>query len=226
MKKDIVVFGTNQFAQLANWYIENGEWAYLGPKVVAFTEHSDHRTKDAFEGKPVVNFESLEEIYPPDRFRLFAPMSGKDLNRIRERIYNEGKEKGYEFYSYISPKASVMTDKIGENCFILEDNTIQPFVEIGNNCVLWSGNHIGHHSKIDDHVFLTSHCVVSGNCHIKSHCWLGVNCTLRDGLTLEKGSLIAMSASVVKNTDEYTLYMGVPAKEKGRSDVEKVAMSL
>jgi len=94
MGKDIVIFGTSQNAQLANWYIENGEWAHLGPKVVAFTEHSKYRTKDAFEGKPVVDFEGLEEAYPPDRFRLFAPMSGKDLNRIRERVYNEGKEKG------------------------------------------------------------------------------------------------------------------------------------
>ena len=76
-------------------------------------------------------------------------MTGKNLNRIREKIYNEGKKKGYDFYSYVSPKATVLTNKIGENCFILEDNTIQPFVEIGNNCVLWSGNHIGHHSKID-----------------------------------------------------------------------------
>ena len=113
-----------------------------------------------------------------------------------------------------------------KNCFILEDNTIQPFVEIGNNCVLWSGNHIGHHSKIEDHVFITSHCVISGNCLIKSHSWLGVNCTLRNNLIIGNGSLIAMSASVVKNTDDFTVYLGVPAKPKGRSDIEKVAMSL
>ncbi len=33
---------------------------------------------------------------------------------------------------------------------LLEDNTIQPFVSIGN-VTLWSGNHIGHHSTIHDH---------------------------------------------------------------------------
>lgn len=153
-------------------------------------------------------------------------MTGKNLNKIRESVFNEGKQKGYKFYSYLSSKATILTDKIGENCFILEDNTIQPFVEIGNNCVLWSGNHIGHHSKIEDHVFITSHCVISGNCLIKSHSWLGVNCTLRNNLIIGNGSLIAMSASVVKNTDDFTVYLGVPAKPKGRSDIEKVAMSL
>ena len=225
-KKNIIIFGTSQLAQLANYYIENDDWGYLLPKVIAFTQHKKYRTEDSFEGKPIVDFEELQHKYPPSEYLLFAPITGKNLNKIREAVYNEGKEKGYDFYSYISPHATVLTDKIGENCFILEDNTIQPFVEIGNNCVLWSGNHIGHHSKIDDHVFITSHCVISGNCHIKSYCWLGVNCTLRNNLILEKGSLIGMAASVVKNTDEFTLYMGVPAKEKGRSDVDKIAMSL
>ena len=86
-------------------------------------------------------------------------------------------------------------------------NNIQPYVSIGNNVILWSGNHIGHHSKIEDHVFITSHCVISGNCLIKSYSWLGVNSTLRNNITLEQGSLIAMSASIIKDTEKYTVYM-------------------
>ena len=54
----------------------------------------------------------------------------------------------------------------GDNCFILEDNTIQPFVSIGNNVTLWSGNHIGHDSTIDDHCFIASHVVVSGHVRV------------------------------------------------------------
>lgn len=218
----IIIFGTNQLSDLANFYIKN----HTNLEIVAFTVHKNFRESDNFNGKPLVDFESLQDNYPPSEYLLFAPMSGKNLNKIRESVYNEGKSKGYTFYSYLSPNATILTDKIGENCFILEDNTIQPFVEIGNNCVLWSGNHIGHHSKIEDHVFITSHCVVSGNCLIKTHSWLGVNCTLRNGLIIENGTLIAMSASVIKNTEEFTVYMGIPAKPKGRSDEEKVAMSL
>ena len=52
----------------------------------------------------------------------------------------------------------------GDNCFILEDNTVQPFVTIGNNVTLWSGNHIGHDSVIEDDCFISSHVVVSGTC--------------------------------------------------------------
>jgi sugar O-acyltransferase (sialic acid O-acetyltransferase NeuD family) len=218
----IIIFGTNQLAELAEYYINND----TNLEIVAFTVHKRFKDIEFFKQKPVIEFEEIENKYPPSEYLLFAPMTGKNLNKIRESVYNEGKQKGYKFYSYLSSKATILTDKIGENCFILEDNTIQPFVEIGNNCVLWSGNHIGHHSKIEDHVFITSHCVISGNCLIKSHSWLGVNCTLRNNLIIGNGSLIAMSASVVKNTDDFTVYLGVPAKPKGRSDIEKVAMSL
>ena len=218
----VIIFGTNQLAELAEYYIKTD----TNLEIVAFTVHKKFKKLNSFKDKPVVDFEDIEKKYPTNEYLLFSPMTGKNLNKIRESVYNEGKKKGYTFYSYLSSKATILTNKIGENCFILEDNTIQPFVEIGNNCVLWSGNHIGHHSKIEDHVFITSHCVISGNCLIKSHSWLGVNCTLRNNLTIGNGTLIAMSASVIKNTDDFTVYVGVPAKPKGRSDEEKVAMSL
>ena len=51
---------------------------------------------------------------------------------------------------------------------ILENNVIQTNVSIGNNVILWSGNHVGHRSTIEDHVHMSSHCVISGFCTIKS----------------------------------------------------------
>lgn len=218
--KNIIIFGSNQTAQLANYYLSNSDEF----NVIAFTVHKKYRNNDMIFDKPLVNFEDIESIFPPDKYYLFCPMTGKDLNRIREQVYLEGKSKGYQFISYISNKATVLTEDIGENCFILEDNTIQPFVKIGNNCVLWSGNHIGHHSTIEDNVFITSHCVISGNCIIKKYSWLGVNCTLRNNITIEEGCVIAMSSSVTKNTNKYRIYMGVPAKDTGNS--EDIALKL
>jgi sugar O-acyltransferase (sialic acid O-acetyltransferase NeuD family) len=136
------------------------------------------------------------------------------MNNNRKRIYEEGKKKGYTYISYISSKATICGNKIGENCFILEDNTLQPFTEIGNNVVMWSGNHIGHHGKIEDHVFFTSHVVLSGHCHVKERAWFGVNSTIRDGLTIGEGSLIAMGSAVTKSTDDDGLYMGSPATKQ------------
>lgn len=209
MKNKVVIFGLLDTAELAHWYLSNDS----NYEVVGFTVNENYIDKSIFLGLPVVPFEELEIYFPPSDYYLFAPMTGKKMNRLREKIYNQGKEKGFRFISYISSKATICNNLIGENCFILEDNTIQPFTTIGNNVVMWSGNHIGHHGKIEDHVFFTSHVVLSGHCHVKSNCFFGVNSTIRDYTILEKGTLIAMGANLtLQKTEEFSVYAGNPAK--------------
>ena len=206
---DILIFGIGNVAELAYYYLKNDTKLNVKAFVVERDFMPEIKTK--FE-LPIVSFEELEKEYSPKEYLLFAPCSGTNLNKFRERIYNEGKQKGYSFYTYISSKASVYTDEIGDNCFILEDNTIQPYTKIGNNCGLRSGNHIGHHSIIEDHVFITSHTVIAGLCLIKKYCWIGINASIRDSTILSEGTVVAMSSSVTKNTDGNAIYMGIPAK--------------
>ena len=84
---------------------------------------------------------------------------------------------------------------------------------IGDDVVLWSGNHIGHHSSIGDHVLFTSHVVLSGHCRVEQFSFFGVNATIRDGITIGEGSFVAMSASVVADTEAWGVYKGVPARK-------------
>lgn len=206
--KKIIIFGLQDFAELAHYYL-----CHDSPyEVVAFTVNSEYIPDERFfKGLPVVPFEELEQFYPPANFSLFAPMSPKQMNKVREKIYMEGKLRGYSFISYISSKAHLFDNEIGENCFILEDNTIQPFTSIGNNVVLWSGNHIGHHGKIKDHVTFTSHVVLSGHCIVESYAFFGVNATIRDGITIAEGTLVGMGASITKNTKPWSVYIGASA---------------
>ena len=147
-------------------------------------------------------------------------MSPVKMNKLREAVYNDIKAKGYELISYISTKATICHNEIGDNCFILEDNTIQPFTKIGNNVVLWSGNHIGHHSVIEDHVMFTSQVVMSGHCKIEKYSTLGVNSTLRDGVIISEGTFVAMGACITKNTEPWCMYKGNPAMKSEKSTKE------
>ena len=209
--KKIVLFGMNDFAELAHYYLTNDS----DYEVVAFSVNKEFiEGKKEFKGLPIVPFEEVENSYPPTDFDFFAPMSPKKMNQLREQIYYKIKAKGYSTISYISSKATICDNEIGDNCFILEDNTLQPFTKIGNNVVMWSGNHIGHHSEIKDHVMFTSHVVLSGHCIVENNCFLGVNATIRDGVTLKEGTLVAMSSSIIKNTEAWSVYLGNPAKIK------------
>lgn len=207
----VVIFGIQDFASLAHFYLKEDS----PHEVVAFTVTQEYMPPEAtFERLPVVPFENLEKIYPPTEYVFFAPMSQRNMNMLRETIYTQAENKGYTLISYVSSKATVFSNvKIGKNCFILEDNTIQPFVTIGNNVILWSGNHIGHHSVIKDHVLFTSHVVLSGHCVVEPYCFFGVNATLRDRLHVAEGTLVAMGACVTRDTEPWGVYTGIPAKK-------------
>lgn len=207
----IVIFGIKDTAELAHFYLTHDS----EHEVVGFSVHKEYMEGETFKGLPVVPFEELEEIYPPSEFHVFAPMTAKNMNKLRESVFKQFVQKGYPFISYISSKATVYNlDSIGKNCFILEDNTIQPFTTIGDNVVLWSGNHIGHHSTIGDHVFFTSHVVLSGHCNVANNCFFGVNSTVKDFLSLAQGTLVGMGACITRDTEQWGVYTGNPARQK------------
>jgi sugar O-acyltransferase (sialic acid O-acetyltransferase NeuD family) len=205
----IIIFGVLDTAELAHYYLTHDS----EHEVVAFTINRQYIENENFKGLPIVAFEDVETLFPPAEYSFFAPMTGRNMNRNREAIYNQAKAKGYTFISYISTKATLFDNVIGENCFILEDNTIQPFTTIGNNVVMWSGNHIGHHGQIQDHVFFTSHVVLSGHCLVESYSFFGVNSTIRDYTRIAQGTLVGMASAITKETEEWGIYIGNPAKK-------------
>jgi sugar O-acyltransferase (sialic acid O-acetyltransferase NeuD family) len=203
----LIIFGTGDIAQIANYYFTIDS----EHEVVAFAVDKDYLTTDEFEGKPVVAFENIEEKYSNKEYKMFIALSYSDLNKIRANKYLEAKNKGYELVSYISSKCSYISQfPCGDNCFIFEDNTIQPYVKIGNNVTLWSGNHIGHHSVLEDHLFISSHVVISGHCIISSFSFLGVNSTIGHRVKIESENIIGAGAIITKNTDFRDVY--VPAR--------------
>lgn len=212
----VIVFGYRDLAQLARFYIEK----HTEHRVVAFCVSRDHIDVPEFDGLPIIAFEDVATKLPPSDHKFFVPMTHRGMGRMRKDFFDDVKKMQYDCISYVSPLATVLTDDIGENCFILEDNTIQPFVSVGDNVVMWSGNHIGHHSVIRDNVFFTSHVVLSGHCDVGEFCYLGVNSTIRDNVTLAEGTLVAQSASVIGDTQPWSTYMGVPARLMSKSSVE------
>ena len=208
----VIIFGINDFAELAHYYIETDS----EHNVACFVIDDEYLPAQMeFKGLPIIPSSTLTDQYPPSEYKMFTPMAPKKMNKLREEIYCRYKEIGYDFISYVSSKATIFNGEIGENCFILENNTIQPFTKIGDNVVLWSGNHIGHHSIIESHVSITSHVVISGHCNIRKNCFIGVNATIRDGVNLADGTLVGMSASISKDTESWSVYLGNPAIKKG-----------
>ena len=207
--KRLVIFGAGDIAELAHFYFTR----HCGYEVAAFTVDAQFLKDQAFCGVPVVPFESVAADFPPADHEMFVAVSYAKLNALRRDKYLAAKERGYRVATYVSPHATVLNEgRIGENCFVLEDNTIQPFAVIGDNVTLWSGNHIGHHSRIGDHCFITSHVVVSGGVTIGERSFIGVNATLRDHVTVGAGCVIGAGSLILKDTADDTVHSAMPAE--------------
>jgi len=205
MTKPLVIFGSGEIASLAKFYFETD----AGREVAAFTVDDDYAGDETFEGKPLLAWSEVLRRHPPGDAEVHVALSYQKLNRLRQAKYEQVKNAGYTLPSYVCSKASVWPDLVhGDNCFILEDQVIQPTCRIGNNVMLWSGNHIGHGSVIGDHTYFASHVVVSGHCTIGQRCFFGVNATLRDFLTIGDDCFIAMGASIVKDLGDGAVALG------------------
>lgn len=208
---EIVIFGAGDIAKLARYYFCSDS----SHSVVAFTVDREFLKEEIFEDLPVVAWDSLPQLYPPSRFRIFIALSYTKMNKIREDRYLAAKSLGYESVSYISSKATILNSgEIGENCFILEDNTIQPFVTIGNNVTLWSGNHIGHDSVIEDNCFISSHVVISGHVKVGRNSFIGVNSSVREKVEIGPRSLISAGTILLENSPPGSVYSAAPSERR------------
>jgi len=212
----VVVFGTSQWGDLAHFYLTHDS----PHEVVGFTVDRDYLSQSEHRGLPVCAFEEIQERHSPADTALFIPISFKRMNHFRAERFQAAKEMGYQLISYVSSKATTFPDfSCGENCFILEDNTIQPFVEIGDDVVMWSGNHIGHHSTIGDHVMITSQVVISGACTVEPYCFFGVNATVRDETVIGRETVVGAAVAIMKDTEPFSVYRTTGTKPAGiRSD--------
>lgn len=198
----IIVFGAGEIAELADFYFaHDSEY-----EVAGFTADGAYINQPEFRGRPLVPFEQVDEKFPPDRYGMFVAVSYAKLNALRTEKAAAARAKGYRLVSYLSSQATVFPGfEPKENCFILEDNTIQPFASIGTNVTLWSGNHIGHHSIIEDDVFLASQVVISGGVRIGQGSFVGVNVTIRDRVSIGKKCVLGAGALILEDQPDFSV---------------------
>ncbi len=204
---NVIIFGTGRGASVAHRYLSKDS----EHKVCAFAVEKEYIGSGTFCHLPVVDFSQVENLYPPAEFRMFVALGNQDMNKLRYRKYTECKEKGFELISYVSSTIPFKADlEIGENCFILENNTINFDVKIGNNVTIWSANQIGDLSVIEDHCWITSHVCLAGGVTVKSFSFLGINCSVSNGVTIAEENFIGANALITKSTDKKEVFVVPP----------------
>lgn len=207
--KPVVIFGTGILAKNIYFYLTNDS----NYKIAAFTIDSPSIKDTVFEGIPIVPFEEVESLFPPEEFDMFIAVGYQQLNSIRAQKFLEAKGKGYKLISYICSRSTVWSNlKLGENCFIGENNIIQPFVVIEDNVIMWSGNSIAHDTHIGKNCFITACAAIAGEVNVGENCFIGINSTIREQTKIAKNCTIGANTYIARNTHENETYISEPTK--------------
>lgn len=210
---NIIMFGCGRGANVATRYFHDDS----PHQVVAYTVDDEYVDRTEFMGRPVIPFSRVEREVPPEESRLFVLLGFQRMNALRAEKYAEAKAKGYSLASYISSRITGFEKlAFGENCFILEGNVFNYDVTVGNDVVMWSGNHVGDMSVIEDHVFVSSHVVLSGEVTIGAHSFLGVNATISNYVRVGASCYIGANTLITQNTIPGSVYVtkGTPKLEE------------
>jgi sugar O-acyltransferase (sialic acid O-acetyltransferase NeuD family) len=193
----VILFGTGGGADTAYRY-----FAKDSPhQIVAYTVDANRRDRETYRGLPVVDFESVQDRYSPDQFKMFILLGFDDMNALRILKFEQARAKGYSFVSYVASNVFRLEDfQVGENSFILESQTINLDVKIGNNVVMWSGNHIGDRSVIGDNVWISSQVAIGGDVKIGSGCFIGMHATIGHGISVADRNFIGAGTLITKST--------------------------
>jgi len=212
----LLIIGDGETAELA--------WDYFsrrGFRVAGFSVEREYLKKKKLLGLPVVAFEEVEYTFNPEIYRAFVAVSYTQLNHLRSRLATTAKNKGYQLATYISPHAAIGNDvEISENCFVLENTTIQRGTKIGNNVTIWVGSSIGHRTIVEDNCFFATSVAVSGFCRVGENSFLGVNSCTADGVKIGRDCVIGAGAVVINDTFEGLVYVGNPARPLAKKTSE------
>lgn len=197
--RSVVIYGLGKMAEFIYYSFRNDS----DYEVVAFCADDQYLsdTRADLFGCPILSFHEVLTLFPPGDCLLHIAIG---RNSAREIIFERAKTAGYSFANYICSKASVWPDLVvGENVFIDQASVIQPFVTIGNNCML-IGARIGHHSTIEDHVLLSG-TSLAGNVTIGRNSFLGLNSSIKEGVVVGSHNTVSAGVFIVKNTCDHLL---------------------
>lgn len=212
MKKPTVLFGNEKYASAIYHYLTNDS----DLEVVAFTVDEQYIDRPDKHELPVVAFETVEKFYPPDKFHMLIALSFKQQNQLRYQRYMQAKHKGYRLASYVASSASVWNAEIGENCIILDQVVMQPFVTVGANTIISSNAFIGHHSTVGSNCFISAHATIAGGATIGDFSLIGMNSSVREGIEIGQSCTVGSSSAVIRNIDDGQTVVGIPAKQLAR----------
>lgn len=198
-----IIFGANDFGSMLKFYIEK----YSDIRCEAYTLDYQYITKRTRDSIPVIPFETIQTIYPPDKYIVFLAIGYRKMNDIRKEKYLQTISKGYKVENFIHPTANCEYSQIGTGNIIFENVTFAYNTQIGNGNIFWNGVQISHESVIGDFNYFAPSATLAGKTVVKNNCFVGINAAVHGARTLEDYTLVGAGAYMNTSSEKGKVYV-------------------
>ncbi|TXI94655.1 MAG: hypothetical protein E6Q34_04295 [Burkholderiaceae bacterium] len=204
----LIIYGNGQMARM---FLHFAQCEF---EVVAFTVDRHVITDKFIEGIPVVPFDEIQNRYPPTDHEMIVAVGYLEMNRLRARKHEEGRNKGYRFSNYIHPSVVRHSAlQIGENNVILDHVAIHPYVRLGSGIFICSNTTIGHGCTVSDYCWINSGVSIGGETLLGEGCFLGINATVADNIEMGRHNYIGANTLILRDTQPENVFISAAGEK-------------
>lgn len=175
--------------------------------------YDDFNQDSAFNELPILG--KIDQVlvdYHKKKFDAIFIAIGYNHFSVRANVFGHFKNK-IPFANIIHSSAYVDSSCcLGEGVFILPRVVLDIGVTVGDNVLINTGSIIAHHSCIGAHSFIAPGVHIAGLVNVEEKCFIGIGAIVKDCINIKKSSVVGAGSLVLKDTEENSVSVGVPAK--------------
>ena len=197
-RKKVIVFGTGDFSDIVSYVLDKVNHC----EICGYTINENYISENKYQNKPLMPFEKIEKICPPEDYDIVLGFIGKKMFGQRMEIFFQIKEKGYKIPNVIHKSACVDTEKIGEGNIIMQNVSIEHHSIVGSGNIIWPNVVLPHHNVLGDFNNLAPSVSLSGYSKIQDHCFLGNNSCVNNHVCVQSYAYVGAGAYAAKDVPE------------------------
>jgi len=137
-------------------------------------------------------------------------------NHLRQRLFVQVSEMGFELINAISPDAVVSPSAtLGRGIAIMAGAIINASTQIGDGAIINTNAGVDHDCRIGNGAHIGPGTVLAGNVEIGSEAFLGVGTCVVPGVRIGRRTIVGAGSVVVRDLPDGVTAMGVPARITG-----------
>lgn len=217
----IVIFGSSGISKEV-FHIINQINIYNNVKVynfLGFVEDIESKIgNEVIEGFKVITSDSKFQRFC-NKFPMLGVVIPNGIPKVKLLIYNKiCCIENLVYPNIIHPNVNFDHETVlfGHGNIIASGTSLTCNIQMGNFNLINLNSTIGHDAKLGHFNVINPLVSVSGNVNIKDLCLIGTGANILQQLTINNNGTVGAGAVVVKDVDDSTTVVGIPAKNINR----------